>query len=297
MELEYGVYGLIKAEVDKRLNLGVDSYRLPLYQNRVASYMHASACGTKFFLSGNSACHAGMAQSKGWDLVVDLLQPKAHKTVDDTPEEKFLFLDYVMNRSPLAFTFVTKDTSKAFEDGFTIRDLEQPANVVQMGLILTRALHHDYQDNMVKAFYALVKAGLQEDVAMVFATYTYVGINKTTVRYSPSGHFWWDSKTARTGDIVKYLHRNIYHATKSFKSGASYDGVFSTFSSCNGGKILQWLIEKLKEELIVESESVNNNPFPTDNNAGSNNEYINNTNRVISALVSIGNEFYEENKK
>lgn len=301
------LYTRIQEEVVKRVsltrpNIGCDPSgdcinEFEQYlQNRLCrdgntSIMFCMADGSKFTPHPNTACHAGMRSSCGFDLVVDLFQT-LNINNGYTKEHKRLFLDYIMNRSVFSDGFVYKDVDVAIKDGFTVRDLTQPANLTQTGLILTRALHHDFsQDHLINSFGLLVDAGLHEDVALVFAGYMRpVQIGEVNITSFDHGHCWWDSYHATKNHLDNYINRKMA-PTGSFKSGATYAGVYRLFSGGTYDKTLyDWLQEEVTKTGISKAVT-STNPFNTKLKA------VFNVNDCVAALVTIGNKFYKEHKK
>lgn len=80
-------------------------------------------------------------------------------------ETELWFVEYILNRSPYADTFITKDPVRALERGFTISSGDHPGNLVGAGVVALRRLwEHVY---VAQSAYDLHKAGVPEDLAFL----------------------------------------------------------------------------------------------------------------------------------
>lgn len=117
--------------------------------------------------SGTQVCHAGLSSLTGSIRVVSaLMSGEGYATGRVLGKEVELwFVDYILNRSPYAETFVTKDAQQALEQKYTVSRGDVPANLMSAGMVALRRLwEYTY---VAAAAYSLAKAGVNEDLAFL----------------------------------------------------------------------------------------------------------------------------------
>lgn len=113
-------------------------------------------------------CHAFLAGRRAKFLINSLQTGEGYGSNPGRilPKETELwFVDYILNRSPYAKTFISKDAVKALEEGITISSGDHPGNLVGGAVVALRRLwEHIY---VAQVAYDLTKAGVNEDLAFL----------------------------------------------------------------------------------------------------------------------------------
>lgn len=241
----------------------------------------------------NRACHSSMNNANGYDVVLDVLQTQITNEVDDNTLVKFF--GYVMNRSMFADYFLSKDAEEVVKQGYTLRTLHAPSNLLQMSMILTRVF--EYPD-MINNWYKLTEAGCQEDVAIVLADYLCIRAKDAYIREQYSwGHKWWNGMTYSVDAMSQYINNKPEIVNKTSASGAGYAGVHTTFSSV-GMRLGTWLVNQCNAFGKESAPSTYVNPFgkARHDSFSDGGTFKGTEEQVISMLVTIGNKYYKEHK-
>lgn len=136
-----------------------------LMQNSACSYVLK---GGDIYVDSGSVCHSFLHGKKA-KVLVNSLQTGEHYGENPgriLPKETELwFVDYILNRSPYAKTFITKDAEEALEEGITVSSGDHPGNLVGGAVVALRRLwEHVY---VAQAAFDLAKAGVNEDLAFL----------------------------------------------------------------------------------------------------------------------------------
>lgn len=179
--------------------------------------------------STNQACHAGMSELAGAARVVNALMGGEGYATGRVlgPEIELWFVDYILNRSPYAETFITKDAAKAIEQEYTVSSGDYPANQVAAGMVALRRLwEYTY---VAAAAYALVEAGVNEDLAFLLG-HTVSTANvpgpgaDTSWNACHSGHCSVNPAAMGFDTVKNFLDHKVVKPTGKLVGGANYYG-------------------------------------------------------------------------
>ncbi|MNQ96273.1 hypothetical protein D3C85_1118690 [compost metagenome] len=147
------------------------------------------------------------------------------------------FVDYILNRSPYADTFITKDAKQALEQKYTVSDGNHPANLMAAGMVALRRLwEYTY---VAAAAYDLAKAGVNEDLAFLLGhTVNVQSVPKddspTTWSACTAGHC---SLTPSMGwkAIKNFLDHKVVQPKELYSKGGGYMGYDGMYGECPYG--------------------------------------------------------------
>lgn len=211
-------------ELIDRLNKG----RLDWAQNTAIVGVYEDPKRRPYF-SGTQVCHAGLDDLVGSKRVVNVLmngEGYATGRVLDK-EVELWFVDYILNRSPYAEGFITKDAKQALEQRYTISTGDVPSNLMAAGMVALRRLwEYPY---VAKAAYDLAKAGVNEDLAFLLghliasnnnpgpdSSASWTGFAAGHCSINPSKMDWLAVKN--------FLAHKVVNANGLFSKGAGYHG-------------------------------------------------------------------------
>lgn len=194
----------------------------------------------KPYFSGTQVCHAGLRSLEGCKRVVNaLMSGEGYATGRVLYKEVELwFVDYILNRSPYAETFVTKDAEKALEQKYTVSSGDHPGNLMAAGMVALRRLwEYTY---VAKATYDLAKAGVNEDLAFLMGHIVATGNNP-----GPDSAACWEGYSAGHCSLSpghmdwkatkNFLAHKVTQPNPNFSAGGRYDNYDSLYSSKKGG--------------------------------------------------------------
>ena len=140
--------------------------------------------------------------------------------------------EFLVNDSPWASCFITKDLDEAGEMGVLI-DVDQPANWVMAAIIATRH-PHEYPQR-VMAWYDAVQAGGDPLALMPLVENTAVVVHGRTKCLELVGagdiHDVFDMYGWSKLTFSNFMHGKPVHCNDTFREGARYDGVHGMFGS------------------------------------------------------------------
>lgn len=178
-------------------------------------------------------------------------------------EVELWFVDYILNRSPYAITFVEKDAVKALETRLTVSSGDHPGNLVAGGVVALRRLwEHVY---VARAAYDLVQLGVNEDLAFIIG-HTIQSPSKidehTQVSWTANlnWHTSVDPGVMGFKAIKNFLNHELLHPGQWYVTSGVYRG-YSNMFGADGG-----LLECIKRDFPVhlyngQAKAVDNNPF------------------------------------
>lgn len=240
------------------------------------AYWSENASGAFVYANGEicvkpgTVCHAFL--SRGPDIVYIVTGLQDGEGYGENPgrilahEVEVWYLDYILNRSPYADTFITKDAEKALEERLVVSNTEHADSLTGGAIVALRRLwEHVY---VARAAYDLVQAGLNEDLAFLLGHCIQAPSNikpDTTVSWSAclNWHTSIDPNAMGFEAVKKFVDKN-------FKvTGASYyeTGRYRGYSYMYGGNYNQSLHAYVKQQFPYElcKETVtaksSNNPF------------------------------------
>ena len=218
------------------------------------------------YFSSNQSCHAGMSQLAGCSRVVNaLMTGEGYATGRVLSEEVELwFIDYILNRSPYAETFITKDAVKAREQRYTVSSGDYPANHVAAGMVALRRLwEYTY---VAAATYSLAKAGVNEDLAFLLAHLVSTGNNPTdgaatTWSACHNGHCSVNPAAMDWPCVKNFLGHKITKPTGKLSAGANYYGYDGMFGEVIGQSYYRYVAADFPYAKCRGDTTVNLNPF------------------------------------
>lgn len=244
-------------------------------QNSMASvaavYLDDKVYKNHLMISTNQACHAGLQSLHiGSIAVISGLQPK-YKGNLINKKEGVAFLDWLLNRSPYSEVFVTKSAKDAIKNSCIIADSNYPSNLLAAGLVASRRLW-EYSE-IVIAWYDLVKAGMNEDLAYWVAHKAQCRSNRTgNIGFTgcQSGHCSMNPNLFDREALKAWLNHKVVNPNQTYSQSTHYnyyDRMYSNLGKLKGGGYLvdapedsigYWLDNNFYPK---KKDGVNNNPF------------------------------------
>lgn len=219
-------------------------------------------------VSPNQACHAGLANThyngfkeKGAIAVVSaLMKPKPAEMLEE--EEAYYFLDWLLNRSPYAETFITKSADEALYYKATISSAFHPSNLMAAGMVASRRLWE--YPVIARVMVALSKAGVNEDLAYYLA-HLFAG------RFDKVGNCSWSACSSAHCSIgpevmdekalLAFLQHKVKTPNKTYNEHYRYGGYDAMYGT--GKALYKHIHAGFPYKGAVKAIDVN--PFPKDN--------------------------------
>lgn len=218
-------------------------------------------------LSAAQQCHAGLDNRRNGSFAVvnGLMRPNAASMLNE--DEAFLFLDWLLNRSPYASTFITKDAMECIRTKTTISYSDVPANLMAAGQVASRRLwEYAY---VARAFADLVKTGVNENLAFYLGHIFSGNFNrsgKCNWSASTAGHCSINPSAFDKKGLVNFLDGKPLNLTTNYSKNTDYGGYDDMFSRkfhSYGGvvdPINKWIHNNFPYVKGGKAEKVN--PFP-----------------------------------
>lgn len=155
---------------------------IELYKQIVAERKREGCSGLMniFFLgddhytkSGSTGCTAGLRSTPGWSkyLVSALNGLQDNDNNSSYPEQEMPivreYIDWLVNESPYAPTYVSKDVDKILEDGVFVQDITMDNRLVTCGAIAQRFLYESSFTDLKHVWKGLVNEGVNKAFAFV----------------------------------------------------------------------------------------------------------------------------------
>lgn len=220
-------------------------------------------------ISPNQACHAGLDneyegnKQKGSIAVVSALMKPVGDLLDE--EEAYHFLDWLLNRSPYASTFITKSAEEALYTKTTISSSFHPSNLMAAGMVASRRL---WEYPMVaRVMVALSKAGVNEDLAFYLG---HIVRGKFDMKGNfdfagcLSGHCSIDPCIMGGKELLRFLNHDVLKPNKTYHESRKYNGYDAMYGTRSGKDISMASFIHSKFPYKGAKEAVNVNPFPVD---------------------------------
>jgi hypothetical protein len=259
-------------EAAKELIERLDKRRLAWSENTaIVGVFEKEDSKPKF--SSTQVCHAGLNDIRGSKRVVNaLMSGQGYATGRVLGKDVELwFVDYILNRSPYAETFITKDAAKALEQKYTVSSGDHPANLMAAGMVALRRLwEYTY---VAKAAFDLAQQGVNEDLAFLLGHLIASSDNP-----GPQSAASWDGFAAGHCSInpghmdwkacKNFLEHKITKPNGLFSAGDRYDGYDSMFCEGPRGRYVQagdtyynFVKREFPYDLCKAKAAVNLNPF------------------------------------
>lgn len=184
--------------------------------------------------SSNQACHAGLSNLTSTKRVVSALMDGSGYAEGRglAPEVELWFVDYILNRSPYAETFVTKNAKEALAYKYTVSSSDTPSNLMAAGMVALRRLW-EYR-RVAQAAYDLVQGGVNEDLAFLLGHLISCDTTPTpgsgaTWGFCHSGHCSINPNMMGFKEVRRFMEHTPIKPNKSFYENSyynSYDNLF-----------------------------------------------------------------------
>lgn len=220
----------------------------------------------KHKFSGNQACHAGLSSLAFSKRIVNaLMTGKSYATGRVLDKEiELWFVGYILNRSPYAETFITKDAEKALEQRYTVSSGDHPANLVAAGMVALRRLwEYTY---VAAAAYSLAKAGVNEDLAFLLG-HTVSTSNAphegsaTSWTGLASGHCSINPAVMGWKEVQNFLNHKVTKPNPLLSAGANYEGYDAMYGEDRANSYYKFVQNEFPYALCHGEVKVNLNPF------------------------------------
>lgn len=202
-------------------------------QNVTARYAFVYKTG-KTEVCKNTACHHTVLDREGeaakkFATIVTMIGGHNGQKNNLTEEENLFYYDWLLNRSPWALAFTTKDTAEAYKQTRYVRmNLAAPGNMVQGALIATRQPweHH----HVIKTFKLLADKGVPENTAFLLGCmFRQVEKDVLTPSFQGGGHFPIEINYMRKIDCLSFINNTPPMLNEAYNEGGPARGVHDMF--------------------------------------------------------------------
>lgn len=219
-----------------------------------------------FTFSTNQACHAGLSSLGPSERVVSAIM-QGHGYAEGRKlkaDVELWFVDYILNRSPYAETFITKDAEKALEQKYTVSDGNHPANLVAAGMVALRRLWE--YTWVAQAAYDLSKLGVNEDLAFLLGHNISTSIDPNAQTASSwgnctSGHCSVNPSIMGWGQVKNFLQHAVKVPRQLFSHSAGYYGYDGMYGEQNGESYYKFVKANFPYAKCKGESTSNLNPF------------------------------------
>lgn len=225
------------------------------------SCFHEGAKGN--IISINTACHAGLCSYsyKGSIGVVNCLIKNyggnhgPGRWSDTTDEEKIMFLDWLVKRSPYKTAFVSKKATKILKQGAALLTSEAPGNILGGACVSMRRLWE--HTIVLQVWCDLVKAGVNENLAYVLG-HLAAGSKDKGLNWSnfAGWHVAINSNSWTTGQVKNFIEGKLVGATNKYSESGDYNGYSMDLFEAPGRDL-----RFIYDEFPYEGAQATTNPF------------------------------------
>ena len=215
-----------------------DSERIAYHISNLAV---ANKSGAAIFIK-STACHAGLEQPALGDIsvVVSAIQKEAHGSLEERcPGASRVMVDWLVNRSPWAMSFVSKDADKILEQGYVVSNTRYCGNIMVGGSIALRSITE--YTSIGETFYHLVSAGANENFAFLMSHFGSVGgggINFDTHKEGHTSVYVSCFTEVGLTNFIKGKFPKMTLDMPSYKKASKYMGLRTAFNnSVYGGRV------------------------------------------------------------
>lgn len=216
--------------------------------------------------TGNYACHAGLCyptfkEEKEYHAVASATHVANAKGRKHGSEHVKPFLEWLLNFSPYAPAFITKNINNVIETKFIIANMDVKQPLVAAALQSLRA----YTEHSFVAYlwYRLVEAGVNPDLAYPIG-YRYDG-DKESLYTRTHSHCEWDPEGNDNKVIAFMKHQMSVRAQESanFRQCRTYEGSYSLWDTPKINVEGVFSNEDIREKLLVKKDNNEKakNPF------------------------------------
>lgn len=226
---------------------------------------------------GHTACYAGISCDKTKDCIVvnkfqwDYLQGQCLRISTESCRKKYL--NWLLNDSPFAESFITKDSEEVLKEGLAISTCNVDGRLLVGGMTALRGVWETNNGNFcMYNFERLLDAGVHPDFAFILGHCINSGDGITAGGYG--GHTAIAAAYISVGEVANFL-RHKYTARDPFYKDRRYAGINTMWRDYNeegglGKVFINWLRAECKK--LAKSDSPigeGYNPFVLEKKAGS----------------------------
>tara|TARA_Y100001973_G_scaffold106774_1_gene187454 strand:+ start:1987 stop:3063 length:1077 start_codon:yes stop_codon:yes gene_type:complete len=234
-------------------------------QNVTARYAFIYNTG-KVKVNSNAACHATVlsldsAEKKSIAYITTCINRGREKDCDE--EVAINYYDWLINRSPYADVFVTKDAREAYtKDKYVVCTASVPANMLQAALVATRQ-PWEY-NNVCYVQKMMEERGVDGNTAHLIGCL--LGRDTSGTMLTPSvqggGHFHLDMHGMGKGGCRAFVENRPAHLTPAYDEGGGAHGVHRMFFENRDREFsLVKYIRHYLTEVGADEGKVETNPF------------------------------------
>lgn len=219
-------------------------------------------------INAGTGCHSFLTQNSGVMYIITGLQEGSD--YGDNPgrvldkEVEVWFLDYILNRSPYADTFVTKDAEEALEERLVVSSTDHEGCLVGGAIVALRRLwEHVY---VAHSAYDLVQAGVNEDLAFILGHCIQAPSeieSNTIVSWTAdlNWHTSIDPSYMGFGAVKNFMQHKVLTKNGTYFNTGRYRGYSAMYGSGNPS-IFDYIHAKFPCHLYKDNKKVQgNNPF------------------------------------
>ena len=261
-------------------DLGRNAYFGFLYEDGGMSPIEGGACHASVLNHGR---HTKQYEDKSVVAIVSRIL-RDQQTEFTQSENSIRFYDWLFNRSPFQQVFLTKDSDACMKEGWCVVDCNNPANMVQAGLIATRNTW-EFPSN-IDRWASFVDKGVKEDLAFLIVHFLSIfDVNEVALTTRPNGHAVIGSSLSLKGARAFINHKPM-NLKPNYSEGTDAHGVFALWDSDSGDNgFLKHLREELKKFLEGSKKTVCLNPFQKAKKSASADDRVITTNDKLAEFL------------
>lgn len=236
-----------------------------------AVYLDDKVYKNHLIVSTNQACHAGLQSLDTNSIAVISGLQSDYKGNLISKEEGVAFLDWLLNRSPYSEVFVTKSAKDAIKNSCIIADSNYPSNLLAAGLVASRRLW-EYRE-IVIAWYDLVKAGMNEDLAYWVAHKAQCRSDRTgNISFTGCsfGHCSMNPDLFDRKALKAWLNHKVVNPNQTYSQSTHYNYYDRMYSNLDKLIVEGYWVKEPEDSIGYwlnnnfdpkKKDGVNNNPF------------------------------------
>lgn len=212
---------------------------------------------------GMQACHGGLSRSYSSppEYIISGIQRPSERMNYRTEDSEEVYLNYLLNDSPFANAFVTKDAKEALAQECVVARADLPSNIMAAGLVSTRRVWEFPHISRITA--DLIKHGVNPDLAFLISHYCYPsdGLKQFAWCNKPSQHNSIDVTVMDKKAIKRFLdHKPLKTKLNSnYSKSSDYRGYCEMWTDAKPGPSLIEFVKGI--ELNNNNSNKSINPF------------------------------------
>lgn len=219
---------------------------------------------------GHTACYAGISTDRTEGcFVINRIQKNyaASQIFSETSEEdRIAYLSWLMNESPFAESFISKDAKECLDEGLIINTCDVDGRILVGGMTAMRGMWEGGNTcNLgVRHFRKLIEAGCEPHIAFILGHFVNGGMTFNT--YGAYGsHCSIEPSTTTVGYVKNFLAHKKESERDPFYKNSNYRGIHTLWNSSELRKSFGTYFSKLYKKCNKKQEEVAGeiNPFDT----------------------------------